>query len=147
MSDPDVRRVQQLYPQIYLACHREHRRSPRDAALLSHLHRDRPVSPRTLARHLNVRASTMSEAVKKLTGLGLVDRRKSPTDARQVELRLTERGAEALAGGSVLDAGRLAALLALLSPVERKQAIRGLELLGRAARSLPKEAGKEELEP
>jgi NAD(P)H-hydrate repair Nnr-like enzyme with NAD(P)H-hydrate dehydratase domain len=40
--------------------------------------------------------------------------------------------------GSVLDTGRVAALLAQLSPADRKTALAGLALLARAADRLPR---------
>ncbi|HEV3485360.1 MAG TPA: hypothetical protein VG106_08135, partial [Vicinamibacterales bacterium] len=58
--------VQRFYPQIYLACHVDHvraastkwRLSSRDASVLSHLDKDVAISPRALASHLGVVAST-----------------------------------------------------------------------------------------
>jgi DNA-binding MarR family transcriptional regulator len=125
MNDDDVFEVQRLYPQIYLACHTDHVRaastkwriSSQDASILVHLDRDAGLSPRTLASHLGVAPSTLS-------------------DRRQRELRLTARGAEAISSTSVLDAERVEAVLSKLKPDERKAAVRGLALLAKAARKL-----------
>lgn len=141
MLDDDVRAVQRAFPQIYFACHTRHQQpgrpgeglSPRDATLLSHLFRDRPVRPRALARHLNVGAPTISEAVERLVGAGLVDRRREGDDRRAVALRLTDRGEQALARGSVLDAAAVAAVLRRLAPSERRRAVEGLSALARAS--------------
>ena len=140
-----VREVQRYYPQIYLACHTDHvrarstpyRLSSRDAALLSHLDTRDPVTAGALANHLGVVPSTMSQALKRLEGLGYIRRGKSPDNRRAVELRLTEAGAEAMAVGSVLDADRVALLLGRLTPPERRRAVQGLALLARAARATP----------
>lgn len=140
-----VHDVQRYYPQIYLACHVDHVRarstpyrvSSRDAALLSHLDTRDPITAGQLAAHLAVVPSTLSEAVKRLERLGYVQRIRRPGDRRSVELRLTDAGAEAMAGGSVLDAGRVARLLAGLTPGERRRAVAGLRLLARAARAMP----------
>ena len=140
-----VREVQRYYPQIYLACHVDHVRarstpyriSSRDAALLSHLDTREPVSAGRLAEHLGVVPSTLSASVKRLEALGYLGRVRRAGDRRTIELRLTEAGAEAMAQGSVLDASRVARLLACLTPAERRRAVRGLALLAKAARALP----------
>ncbi|MEW6321644.1 MAG: MarR family winged helix-turn-helix transcriptional regulator [Acidobacteriota bacterium] len=110
--------------------------SSRDAWILGHLHRTRPVSPSRLAAHLSVRPSTVSEAVSRLESLGYLCRRQSGTDRRRQELLLTARGADAMAGASVLDRGQVRRLLALLPPARRADAVKGLELLAEAARAL-----------
>jgi len=148
-----VRDVQRYYPHIYLACHVDHVRarstpyrvSSKDAALLAHLDTREPISAGRLAGHLGVVPSTLSEALKRLERLGYLLRTRRAGDRRSVELRLTEAGAEALAAGSVLDAGRVARLLARLRPDERRRAVAGLALLAKAARALPagRIAGKE----
>lgn len=136
--------VLRAYPQIYHACHVEHPRartnahrvSARDSMILGHLHPSQPMSPAALARHLSLRASTVSEAVKRLERLGYIARRVAPDDRRRIELYLAERGVEALKAGSVLDAGRVHRMLAQLSDADRAAAVAGLELLARAARAL-----------
>ena len=151
--EADVLRLQALYPQVYLACHVEHVRarstsfglSQRDSSLLSHLARDRPTTPRELARHLGVSGSTVSAAVDGLVGLGCVRRVRSERDARQRELYLTDKGAKALAATSVLHEGRVTALLSSLTPQERARAMAGIELLARAARGLAWSSGGHKL--
>src|SRR5687767_6773660 len=95
-----VRDLQRYYPQIYLACHVDHVRSrstpyrvsSRDAALLSHLDTREPVTAGQLAAHLGVVPSTLSEALRRLEGLGYLRRDRRTGDRRRVELRLTEAG-------------------------------------------------------
>ena len=144
MSDDDVFEVQRLYPQIYIACHTDHVRassttwriSSQDASILVHLDRDSGLSPRALADHLGVAPSTLSAAIARLSELGYLTSKPNDVDRRKRELRLTARGAEAIASTSVLNAERVQALLDKLKPDERKAAVRGLALLARAARKL-----------
>ena len=144
MTDDDVFEVQRLYPQIYIACHTDHVRatsttwriSSQDASILVHLDRDSGLSPRALADHLGVAPSTLSAAIARLSELGYLTSKPNDADRRKRELRLTARGAEAIASTSVLNAERVQALLDTLKPDERKAAVRGLALLARAARKL-----------
>jgi len=144
MRSEAVFEIQRLFPQIYLACHADHVRaastswelSSHDASLLAHLDRENATSPRALAAHLSVAASTLSAAIARLRRLGYLTSKPSPSDKRQRELRLTARGAEAIASTSVLDAKRVRELLARLNEQELTTAVRGLQLLAQAARQL-----------
>lgn len=148
MPDELVSEIQRLYPQIYLACHVDHvrarstewRLSARESALLSHLDRRSGISPKALAAHLGVAASTLSAAITRLVDLGYISNHAAPADKRQRELRLTRLGAEAMAGTSVLDQTRVASLVAQLNRDERQIAAQGLGLLARAARQLKRKS-------
>ena len=137
----DVRALQRFYPQIYLACHVDHvctksnphHLSAHDSTLLAHLDDSLPTLAGQLARHLGVANSTLSAALKRLGTLGHLLRTPSRHDKRQIELRLTAKGATARSEASVLDAKRVAAVLAELAPSRRKQAVAGLALLAGAA--------------
>jgi DNA-binding MarR family transcriptional regulator len=143
MSQRLVRSVQRAYPQIYLACHVDHVRtksnryhlSAHDSSVLAHLDETKSTLAGQLARHLGVSNSTLSAALKRLEALGYVARKPRPRDRRQVELRLTEPGAVAMSAASVLDAKRVAAMLARLSPAQQRRAAAGLDLLAGAARA------------
>jgi DNA-binding MarR family transcriptional regulator len=132
------------YPQVYHACHVDHPRartnagriSARDAWILGHLHLTEPVSPTALARHLSLRPSTISEAVRRLAALGYISRRTVPHDKRRTQLFLTANGAEAITVASVLDPKRVQHMLALLPASRRARAVQGLGLLAQAARAL-----------
>jgi DNA-binding MarR family transcriptional regulator len=140
--------VQRFYPQIYLACHVDHvravstkwRLSSRDASVLSHLDTEVPVSPRALASHLAVVPSTLSATLARLVRLGYITNTPREGDRRKRELRLTGRGAEAMASTSVLDAERVRHMLERLTPAERKRAVDGLALLARTARAMKENA-------
>ena len=143
-KDDDIHDVQRLYPQNYVACHTDHVRaastewriSSQDASILVHLDREFGLSPRDLARHLGVAPSTLSAAISRLSKLGYLSSDANAKDKRRRELRLTARGAEAIAATSVLDADRVRLLMGKLTPPERKAALHGLALLARAARKL-----------
>jgi DNA-binding MarR family transcriptional regulator len=137
-----VRRIQRAYPQLYLACHlrhttrrREHGLSDRDASVLAHLDELSPIPAGGLARHLGVGPSTVTEAVDRLEARSLVTRERG-RDRRRVLLRITEAGRELMSATSVLDAARVDALVKALPARERDAAVRGIELLAKAARKL-----------
>jgi DNA-binding MarR family transcriptional regulator len=139
-----VRRIQRAYPRIWHACHvehatrrRDHGLSDRDASLLGHLDERTPLTAGTLAEHMGVGASTITEAIDRLEADGLVDRTRV---GRKVELRLTRLGAERLAEGSILDTDRLAALVARLADPEA--AVRGIEQLAEAGGALGRKRAK-----
>ena len=142
--DDDVYELQRLYPQIYLACHADHVRavstkwriSSQDAAILVHLDREQGLSPKELAGHLGISSSTLSAYIARLSSLGYLTSETNKKDGRRREIRLTERGAEAISATSVLDATRVRALLKELKPADRKDALRGLKLLANAAKKL-----------
>jgi len=145
--DDAVLTLLRCYPQIYLACHVEHVRaqgnphslSARDASLLAHLDRVRGINAAELARHMQVRPSTLSASLARLERLGYIEREPDADDRRVHRLRLNSRGEVAMAGSSVLDPQRAAALLARLAPAERARALDGLAMLAHAARELAKE--------
>ena len=125
--------VIRFYPQIYLACHVEHRsraNSPtgltaREASILAHVDDPAGTSPARLARHLGVAASTLSAALARLERQGMVAIDADPGDARRRLVRLTARGRTALAAGSVLDPERLAAMLGAMDAEDAAAGGRG----------------------
>ena len=144
MRSEAVFEIQRLFPQIYLACHVDHVRaastawnlSSHDSSILVHRDRETPISPRALAKHLGVAASTLSAAITRLADLGYRTSKPAAADKRQRELRLTARGSEAIASTSVLDAERVEQLVNQIAPEKRIAAVRGLQLLAEAARQM-----------
>lgn len=151
VSNRDVAAVQRYYPQIYLACHTQHHRRTSNAAgltaqesgILAHLSEQHPMRASDLARHLGVARSTMSAAIQRLTKLGYITRARDEADGRAASLLLSAHGVRAMQTGSVLETGRVTALLARLPPAERTRAIDGLALLARASLELPKKRWRE----
>jgi len=97
-ADENIRDVLRFYPQIYLAYHVDHVRaastewglSAADSSILAHLDTVVPTSPRALAAHLGVAASTLSAALRRLEMLGYIantpvadDRRRRNKDAHR----------------------------------------------------------------
>jgi len=64
---------------------------------------------------------------------GYVKRAPDPRDGRRVALRITKPGARLRDQMTVLDPERVRKMLARMKPAERREALRGLELLARAA--------------
>jgi DNA-binding MarR family transcriptional regulator len=140
--DQVIQVVQVSYPQVYLACHTRHQRkrstdhrlSARDASILAHLDQDRPTAPSRLATHLGVSRSTVSEALKRLTELGFVTRAPRGTDGRVAGALLTPKGVRAIRDTSVLETGRLRAVLEAATRDERAVIAEGLSRLAAACR-------------
>lgn len=138
---PDVAAVFRDYPRIYFACHRRHVRDPKSGALVStrqisildHLDATHPTILGDLAAHMGVTPATMSIAVGRLVDQGYVARILHPGDRRKVQLRLTDAGARICAANSVLEPNLVQDMLDHLSDRDRKAALRGLALLGKAA--------------
>ncbi|HEX4736797.1 MAG TPA: MarR family winged helix-turn-helix transcriptional regulator [Allosphingosinicella sp.] len=148
--DDDLYAVLRAYPLIYLACHVEHRGrktsatglTSREASFLAHLEDAEPMRPAVLARHLGIAPSSLSAALARLEKLGMIAMEIDPADARGRLIRLTAKGKEAFASGSVLEPSRVAALLDSMDPDARRRAVDGLALLGAAARRLREEEGR-----
>lgn len=136
-----VQQIQSLYPRIYMACHVEHikRRSSdesisaRDASILAHLSEAYFQSPKNLANHMNIAASTMSEALHHLVSLGYVAFKTDDNDARQTIFTITQQGNDAIAENSVLDASKITKLLETMPKSDHQKVVSGLKLLADAA--------------
>ena len=131
-----------LYAQIYFACHTRHVHDPdsgtkvsaRQASILSHLDSVEPTPVSELAAHMGVTVSTMSISLDRLERQGYVVRARAESDGRVRHVRLTTSGERLRTAHKVLEPRLVRAMLARLSPADRRDALRGLELLGSAAR-------------
>ena len=141
MTGQHVRKLLELYPKIFHACHTRHVKDPasgtvlsaHQASILDHLDEVDPTSLLGLARHAGVTASTMSIAVDRLVRKGFVTRVRDTDDGRRVQLRLTAAGGAVREANSVLDADRVHAMLGRLNDADLEHALEGLEKLARAA--------------
>jgi DNA-binding MarR family transcriptional regulator len=139
-----VHRVLRAYPQVFFACHVRHVPDPRVQRLLTarqrevidHLSDVHGIGMRQLAAHMGVTASTMSITVDRLVQRGYVVRAVDAGDRRRVELRLTQAGVRLRGAQEVLDSSRVAEMLERMPPEEQDEAVRGLERLAAAARSM-----------
>ncbi len=139
-----ARQVMMLYPRISSACHTRHVSDPQSlrllsrhqASILDHLDEIDPITLNDLAGHMGVTAGTMSLAMDRLERKGFIVRLRDTKDRRRVHLRLTAAGVRVREANSVLDPGRVEALVGRLTDDEREVAIRGLKLLAHAARGV-----------
>jgi DNA-binding MarR family transcriptional regulator len=138
--DQTLHIIQLAYPQVYLACHTRHQRkrttqhalSARDSSILSHLGTETPVTPASLARHLGIARSTLSEAIKRLTLMGFTAQSVRETSAGSrggVAITLTPKGVKAIRETSVLEEPRLRAVLSTLTPSQLRDVARGMSAL------------------
>ncbi len=141
MLNPQVRRLLDAYPAIFLACHRKHLRdessgrtlSEHQAGVLDHLHADRPVTLSKLAEHMGVGCSSMSIMVRRLVGAGYVARRRNKADGRSVALTLTAAGARVKEQNTVLDPQLVNQMFGLMRPSELETSLRAVECLAKYA--------------
>ena len=70
----------------------QHELSLTESAVLARLGRDGPATTAELARAEGMRPQSMSAAIATLEERGLVERKQHPSDGRQVNLALTEKG-------------------------------------------------------
>jgi len=141
MDKSAVSAVLGCYPRIYFACHTRHVQDPstghtlsaHQASILAHLSTIEPTCLAELASHMGVTASTMSLATDRLEEGGFVRRSRDKSDGRRLRLLLTSKGERTRKAHSFLDPQKVKAVLAQLSRRERAEAVRGLELLARAA--------------
>lgn len=71
----------------------QHELSLTESAVLARLGRDGPATTAELARAESMRPQSMSAAVATLEERGLVERKPHPSDGRQMNIALTDKGA------------------------------------------------------
>ena len=144
MLDDAVHAVLTAYPTIHSAFRRRlvrdaasgKRLSDHQAGILDHLDPDVPITVGELARRLRVTPATASLQLNQLTRLRLVVRERDTEDARRVQLRLTDSGAQVRRLRSLLDPDRIREALVRLAPPEQEMVAAGLRLLARGAGEL-----------
>ncbi|MBB6144946.1 DNA-binding MarR family transcriptional regulator [Silvibacterium bohemicum] len=152
MLDLQVRRLQQAYPAIFLACHRKHVRedgggntvTERQASVLDHLDEKQPTTLSKLAEHMGVSRSTMSITVSRLVRGGYVARRKDALDTRSVALTLTRAGVRVREENALLHPELVRQILRRMRAEEMEGALHGIESLAKYARIVLRERKKEQ---
>ena len=141
---PDIETLVSALDVIERACRPRGESGPRrgegltvhQVGILGLLDPEEPVMVTELAEHVRVTPSTMSLTLKRLELRGYVRRERDPSDRRVVNVLLTGQGEHARRASGSLDRDRVDRLLLLLDAGARTTALRGLELLSRAAAEL-----------
>lgn len=97
--------------------------------ILRHVPEGESIRLTWLAEHLGLTKGTVSVMVKKLVMAGLLERKRNPLNEREVQIRLTKKGANLLKNNPVLDSKQLENRLKKLSPSERVKVVESLALL------------------
>jgi DNA-binding MarR family transcriptional regulator len=109
----------------------QHELSLTEIAVLGRLGRHGPATTAELARAEGMRPQSMSAAVATLEERGLVERKPHPTDGRQVNIALTEKGAAVRNSAKDLKRAWLAQATAGLDEEERQALARAGDILKR----------------
>jgi DNA-binding MarR family transcriptional regulator len=147
MNKQAVATVMEQYSRIFLTCRSVHTSSNQghaslthqQAQVLAHLDEKEGTSLLHLAQSIGVTPATMFYHVDRLVKKGYVTREQAAEDRREVSLRLTASGTEAMDSQNMLDLERVGALLAQLSGDELDAVLQGFTILGRAADQLPQQ--------
>lgn len=109
----------------------QHELSLTESAVLARLGRDGPTTTSDLARAEGMRPQSMSAAVATLEERGLVERKPHPSDGRQLNIALTDKGEEVRASTKDLKRAWLAQATARLEDEERQTLARAGDILKR----------------
>ncbi|HXS21345.1 MAG TPA: MarR family transcriptional regulator [Steroidobacteraceae bacterium] len=107
----------------------QHELSLTESAVLARLGREGPATTAELARAENMRPQSMSAAVATLEERGLVERKPHPSDGRQVNIALTDRGIAVRSSTKDLKRAWLAQATATLELEERQILARAGDIL------------------
>jgi len=109
----------------------QHELSLTESAVLARLGRDGPATTAELARAESMRPQSMSAAVATLEERGLVERKPHPSDGRQVNIAITEKGAGVRSSTKDLKRAWLAQATAGLEDEDRQILARAGDILKR----------------
>ena len=108
-----------------------HELSLTESAVLARLGREGPATTAELARAEGMRPQSMSAAVATLEERGFVERKPHPSDGRQVNIALTEKGAAVRSRANNLKRAWLAQATVRLEDEERRVLARAGDILKR----------------
>lgn len=109
----------------------QHELSLTESAVLARLAREGPATTAELARAEGMRPQSMSAVVAGLTDRGLIERKPHPSDGRQVNIALTDKGAVVRNSAKDLKRAWLAQATARLDQDERRVLAQAGEILER----------------
>ena len=146
-SEEMIATIQRAYPQLWFACHIEHRTrnqhrgielTDRDVGILAHVETTVAMTASMLSAHLGIGKAALSQHIKRLQGMGLLTCEVHDRDRRLRRIALTQAGRRAVTASSPLDGARVRQLLQLVPASERVAAVEGLGQLAVAAQRLQK---------
>jgi DNA-binding MarR family transcriptional regulator len=110
-----------------------HELSLTESAVMARLAKEGPATTADLARAEGMKPQSMGTTIAALEEIGMVERKRHPTDGRQVNIQLTAKGTAVR--NSVKDAKRtwLARAIAQLDDQERETLFRAGEIIKRLA--------------
>jgi DNA-binding MarR family transcriptional regulator len=109
----------------------QHELSLTESAVLARLGREGPATTAELARAESMRPQSMSAAIATLEERGLVERKPHPSDGRQLNIALTDRGAAVRSSTKDLKRAWLAQATVGLADEERQVLARAGDILKR----------------
>jgi DNA-binding MarR family transcriptional regulator len=112
-----------------------HELSLTEAAVMARLAKDGPRTTADLARAEGMKPQSMGTTVAALEEMGIVERKPHPTDGRQVNIKLTAKGAAMRKSAKDAKLTWLARAIAQLDEEERKTLFAAGEIIKRLAES------------
>lgn len=109
----------------------QHELSLTESAVLARLGREGPATTAELARAEGMRPQSMSAAVATLEERGFVERKPHPSDGRQVNIALTDKGAAVRSSAKDLKRAWLAQATARLEDEDRQVLAKAGDILKR----------------
>ncbi len=124
-----LRRVDQCATQLYSTESADSDLTLRQLAILTAISRQEDLSQTDLVNLTGIDRSTVAGIVSRLIGKGLLERKRSPVDGRAYCVRLSKRGAKAIAGADRLYSRVEKKLLASVPTAEANQFVSTLKTI------------------
>ena len=112
-----------------------HELSLTEAAVMARLAKDGPATTADLARAESMKPQSMGTTIAALEEMGMVERKRHPTDGRQVNIELTAKGAAVRKSAGDPKRTWLAQAIAKLDERERETLFKAGEIIKRLVKS------------
>src|SRR3984885_939424 len=112
-----------------------HELSLTEAAVMARLARDGPATTADLARAESMKPQSMGATIAALEEMGMVERKSHPTDGRQVNIELTDKGAAVRKSAGDAKRTWLAQAIGQLDEEEQQILFRAGEIIKRLVQS------------